>query len=174
MGGSRVTLGGGVDKLQASVAIKHPVISCLLIATETNRESDTSATCIRLQTSGAPHVPFEDLQIGPNKEPYKWFAYEKKSLHAVEGGVWLAGLVSHIGNRPGSPFWVNSVSSNRRGLCVREDVDSHCYWTLLPHVHLIWFKFTSWSEAYGRSISSHTQALHHTPGTLSPNLQVSV
>lgn len=49
---------------------KHPLTTCLLITTETNRQTD--ATCISPEEmSGAPHVPFEGLQIGPNKAPQK-------------------------------------------------------------------------------------------------------
>lgn len=54
------------------------------------KQTDTH-TCIGLEEmSGVPHVPFEGLQIGPNKDPQKQFAYEK-ALHAVGGDVWSAG-----------------------------------------------------------------------------------
>lgn len=72
MGGGGIGGWGCVDKRGAIClcgCTKHPVIPCLLITTETNRQTDTSATCISPgEMSGGPHVPFEGLLIGPNKD----------------------------------------------------------------------------------------------------------
>lgn len=64
-------------------AVKHSVIQHLLI---TNVQADTSTTCIRPELSGASHVLFGGLLIGPNKDPRGRFAFER-SVPAVGGGV---------------------------------------------------------------------------------------
>lgn len=61
-------------------------------------QADASPTCIRLKLSGASHVLFGGLLIGPNKDPQRGFAYER-SVPAVGGGAgdWLE---SETGSRP--------------------------------------------------------------------------
>lgn len=67
-------VGGGGARVPE--AVKHSVIQHLLISSGTNVQADTSTTCIRPELSGASHVLFGGLLIGPNKDPQGRFAFE--------------------------------------------------------------------------------------------------
>lgn len=60
-------------------------------------QADASPTCIRPKLSGASHVPFGGLLIGPNKDPQRGFAYERSVPAAGGPGDWLE---SETGSRP--------------------------------------------------------------------------
>lgn len=72
----------GLAGVGAVEAVKHSVIQHLLITGGTNVQADTSTTCIRPELSGAAHVLFGGLLIGPNKDPQGGFAYERQGTCA--------------------------------------------------------------------------------------------
>lgn len=84
---------------------------------QTCRQTDRSPARIRPELSGASHVPFGGLQIGPNKDPQRGFTFERSVPAAGGGGVGAGkGLA---GNRPVLKLHVND------GLFLRS----------VPHLH---------------------------------------
>lgn len=41
------------------------------------KQTDAYTSNVHQEMSGATHVPFKGLQIGPHKDPWELFAYEK-------------------------------------------------------------------------------------------------
>lgn len=124
MGGSIVTHGGAGGLRDAGVWISKALYVSL--AVQSTQWSHVVLSPLKQtdrymwgmhQSGGDVRWPTCVMWGPPDRTEQKWFAYEK-TVHAVEGDVWLTGAVSKIGNRPGSEFWtlpeslVDSVKTN--------------------------------------------------------------
>lgn len=154
-----------------------------------------------MHLSGAPHVPLEGLQIGPHKDPWRKFAYEKSLTCCGRGCVvgW-----SCVSNRQQAWLWVlwtlplgnterpvDSVNLSwfpKKNACIvmgsfspwlqkSVSVSSYTYIrntaaTCASNLWIYWLILVVMRANVG--IWSEPEHLHHTPGTLGPYLQVQV